>query len=260
MRDQRSSHDDLERLVALDKAPRRNRAVGAAQAQAGVFPQVRDAFRLRARAQIIRAADHHQRERRHQPHGHHIGRDELAETDTGVEAFGRDVHRLLGRGDLQLDFGIGLVERGEYRLQQQRDDGSGNGDAQKPRRTLPQVACDFARGDQLLEGGLCPRQESRAGFGQPDTARGAGEDAAPMRFPACATAWLIADGVTPSCAAALRKLRSLSNAQERLDAVQRALPDCELRPHSLIILSRKVARRKRPYVCGEAMELRGVLQ
>jgi hypothetical protein len=41
------------------------------------------------------------------------------------------------------------------------------------------------------------------------------------------------------------------NAQERLYAVERALPDCEVLLHTLPTLSRIVARRKRSYLCGE---------
>ena len=41
------------------------------------------------------------------------------------------------------------------------------------------------------------------------------------------------------------------NAQERLYAVERALPDCEVPLHTLPTLSRIVARSKRSYLCGE---------
>ena len=118
------------------------------------------------------------------------------------------------------------MERCEHRLQQQRDDGAGNRDSQEPGGTLPQVAGDFARGHELLEGGLCPQQESRSGFGQPDTARGAGEErCADARFQR-AHAWLIADGVHRA-APPLCENCGADDAQERLDAVQRALPDCK---------------------------------
>ena len=74
--------------------------------------------RLRAPAQIIRAADDHHREGRRQPHGHHVGGDELAQPNAGIETFGRDVDQLLARGDLHLDLGIGLAERCDQRFQQ----------------------------------------------------------------------------------------------------------------------------------------------
>jgi hypothetical protein len=44
------------------------------------------------------------------------------------------------------------------------------------------------------------------------------------------------------------------NAQERLYAVERALPDCEVLLHTLPTLSRIVARRKRSYVSGEDLK------
>jgi hypothetical protein len=40
----------------------------------------------------------------------------------------------------------------------------------------------------------------------------------------------------------------MGNAEERLDAVERALPDCEVLLHTLSILSRIVARRKPSYL------------
>ena len=96
--------------------------------------QIVDALRPRPvpLAQIVGAADDHERERRRQPHGHHVGRDELAETDTRIEAARHQVHHLVARGDLQLDLGVSLAERGEHRLQDQRDDRPGNGEAQSP--------------------------------------------------------------------------------------------------------------------------------
>ena len=44
------------------------------------------------------------------------------------------------------------------------------------------------------------------------------------------------------------------NAQERLYAVERALPDWEVLLHTLPTLSRIVARRKRSYLCGEDLK------
>jgi hypothetical protein len=40
----------------------------------------------------------------------------------------------------------------------------------------------------------------------------------------------------------------LGNAQERLHAVERALPDCEVLLHAPSTLSRIVVRRKRSYI------------
>ena len=254
VRDEWSRDDDLDRLVTVDKAPGRNRPVRAAQAQTRVMAQIIDALWPLARAQIIRAADQHQRERRRQPYSHHIGRNELAETNTGVEAFGRDVDWLLGRGDFQLDLGIGLMERSEHRLQEQRDDRPGDSNAQEAGRTLPQVTRYFARGNELLEGWLCAREKTLAGFGQADTACGADEER-------CANACLegayrLADRRWrhPQLRRCSAKAAVLSNAQERLDAVKGALPDCEVLLHSLTTLSQIVSRRKHSYLYGEEMK------
>ena len=73
-------------------------------------------------AQIVGAADHHERERRRQPHRDHVGRDELAEADAGVEATGREIDHLVARGDLQLDLRIGLAKRRDHRLKDKRHD------------------------------------------------------------------------------------------------------------------------------------------
>src|SRR5436305_1441252 len=47
--------------------------------------------------------------------------------------------------------------------------------AQQSGRPLPEVTRDLARGDQLLESGLCARVKSLAGFAQTDAARRADE-------------------------------------------------------------------------------------
>jgi hypothetical protein len=73
---------------------------------------------------------------------------------------------------------------------------------------LSKSARDLACGDAFLEGRLCARKELFAGFGQADTARCAYEQrCADVSLKRARTAWLIADGVTQSSAAALRKLR-----------------------------------------------------
>jgi len=56
-----------------------------------VVAQIVDEFRRLPPAQIVRAADHSQRERRRQTHRDHIGLDELAEPDAGVKSFGSDI-------------------------------------------------------------------------------------------------------------------------------------------------------------------------
>ena len=111
-------------------------------------------------AQILGAADDDERERRRQPHRDHVGLDELAEPDAGIEAFGRDIDQFLACGDLHLDLGIGLAEGCDQRLQQDRHDRARHREAQQPGRPLSEVTRDLACGDELLEGGLCAREES----------------------------------------------------------------------------------------------------
>src|SRR5262249_49877917 len=97
---------------------------------------------------------------------------------------------------------------------------------------------------ELLKGGLCS-QKSCTSFGQPDTARCAHEEC-------CADARLkgahrLTDGRRghPKLSSRSAETAVLSNAQERLDAVERALPDCEVLLHSPSTLSRLVAHEKR---------------
>src|SRR5215471_15322528 len=106
----------------------------------------------------------------------HVGGDELAQTDAGVKPVGREVDQFLACGDLHLDLGIGLAEGCDQRLQQDRHHRARHGEAQQPGRPLSEFTRDLACGDELLEGGLCSRKESFAGFGQADTARRADEE------------------------------------------------------------------------------------
>ena len=80
--------------------------------------------------QIARTGDDHERERWGQPHRDHVRRNELAEADSGVETAGRQIDHLLARGDLQLDFRIGLGERSDDRLEDQRHHPPRHGKAQ----------------------------------------------------------------------------------------------------------------------------------
>ena len=83
--------------------------------------------------QVVGAADDDERKRRRQPHRDHVGRDELTETDAGVEP-ARPQDRPFRRWrDLHFDLGIGLAERGDQRLEDDRDDGARNGEAQTAR-------------------------------------------------------------------------------------------------------------------------------
>jgi len=116
--------------------------------------QVVDAFRPLPPAQIIGAADHGQRERPRQTHRDHIGLNELAEPDVGVKSFGSDIDQIRACGDLHLDVGIGLAERRDQRLQQDRHHRSRHREAQQSGRALPKVTRNLACGDKLLDSGF----------------------------------------------------------------------------------------------------------
>ena len=73
-----------------------------------------------AAGEVGGAADDDEAKRRRQANGDHVGGDELAQPDAGVEAFGRQIDQFLARGDLYLDLGIGPAEGGDQRLQQDR--------------------------------------------------------------------------------------------------------------------------------------------
>jgi len=101
-----------------------------------VLTQIVDALRTLSLAQIIRAANNHQRKWRRQPHHDHIGSDELTQSDAGIKPFGGEVDQLLTCSDFQLNLGVGLAEGGDHRFQDQRNDRFGHGEAQKPGGTL----------------------------------------------------------------------------------------------------------------------------
>jgi hypothetical protein len=114
--------------------------------------------------------------------------------------------------------------------------------------SLAEVARDLAGGDQLLEGGLGAREESLAGLGQPDAAGRADEQRradARLKRP-----HRLADrrGRHPEFGGGPAKAAMLRDAQERLDAVQGAVPNCEVFLHNQPTLSPIVARGKSPYI------------
>ena len=198
--------------------------------------------------QVIGAADDHERERRRQPQRHHVRRDELAQPDAGVEPAGRQVDHFVARGDLQFDLGIGLAERSDDRLQDQRHDRPGNGKTQEPGRPTPQVPGGLAGGDEFVKGGRSAFEEALAGLGQADAAGGANEQRRPEpRFqrPHRLTDGRRRDAELPRRAA---KTAAPGDAQERLHAVERALPDCEVLLHTSSTLSPIVAGGKRSYI------------
>jgi hypothetical protein len=66
--------------------------------------QIVDPFRPLLSVQIVRAADHGQRERRRQTHCDHIGLDELAEPDACVKSSGSDICSCSTSSAVVLDF------------------------------------------------------------------------------------------------------------------------------------------------------------
>ena len=66
--------------------------------------------------QIGGAADDNEPERRGQPHGDHVGCNELTHSNTGIEAFRCEVGKLLAGNDLDPDLGVGTAERGDNRF------------------------------------------------------------------------------------------------------------------------------------------------
>src|SRR6204780_193264 len=209
--------------------------------------QIVDQFRPLPQGEIVGATDHRQRDRRRQTHRDHVGLDELAGPDAGVKSFGRDIDQLRARGDLHFDLGIGLAERCDQRPQHRHDRPCPR-EAQQPGRPLAKVAGELACGDELLECGLGARNESFAGFGQADTARGADEER--CSYPRLEGADRLADRRRgyPELRGRLAETAVLGDAEERLHAVERALPDCEVLLHGPTTLSWIVAHGKRSYI------------
>jgi hypothetical protein len=91
-------------------------------------------------------------------------------------------------------------------------------------------------------------QESLAGLGQADAARRAQEERRADASLECAYRLADRRWRHPQLRGCSAKAAVLGNAQERLHAVERALPDCEVLLHALSTLSRIVVRRKRSYI------------
>ena len=110
---------------------------------------------------------------------------------------------------------------------------------------MPQVTRGLAGGDEFVKGRRGAFEEALAGLGQADAARGADEKRradARLERPHRLT-----DGRRRDAEFRRRSAKTavLGNAQERLDAVERALPDCEVLLHNPSTLSRIVDRGKR---------------
>ena len=244
VRNERPGDDCLDRLVAVDKRPGCDRSIRAAHAQAGVATQVIDAFRPLPSAQIIWAANDHEREWLHQPYRDHVGGDKLAQPDAGVKTLSCEVDQFLTRGDFHFDLGIGLAEGCDQRLQQYRHYRTWHCEAEESSGPLSELTRDLACCDQLLEGGLCAREESFARFRKTDATRRARKerraDAGLERAHGLANRrWRHAEFCGRSAKAPM-----VGNTQKRLDTVERAVPHCEVLLHSPSTLSRIVAREK----------------
>src|SRR5262249_55315523 len=144
---------------------------------------------------------------------------------------------LLARSDLQLDLRIGLAEGRDQRLEQNRYCRTRHRDTQQSGWPLPEVTRDGACGHELFESGLGTREESLAGFGQPDTARGAREEGCAR--PRLEGASRLADRRWRDAELCRRsaKVAVLGNFQKRLDAIERALSHCEVLLHGPCTLS-----------------------
>jgi hypothetical protein len=168
--------------------------------------------------------------------------------DAGVKSSGCDIDQIRACGDLHLDLGIGLAERRDQPLQQDRHHRPRHREAQQSGRPLPKVTRNLACSDQLLESGLCAQEKSFAGFGQPDTASRAYEERrADTRLK---STYCLADRRRRhrKLCSGFAKTAVLGNAEERFHAVERALPDCEVLLHGPTTLSRIVAPGKRSYI------------
>src|SRR6185437_3263849 len=92
------------------------------------------------------------------------------------------------------------------------------------------------------------RQEALACFSETDASRGADEQR--RADPRLQRADRLADRrrCHVELGRGLAEIAVLRHGEERLDAVQRALPDCEVTLHGISTLSRLIAHGKRPYI------------
>src|SRR5262249_11180863 len=105
-----------------------------------------------------------------------------------------------------------------------------------------------ACGSELIERGLGPRQKALAGFSQTNAARRADEQCCADPRLQCPDRLANRRRSNPKIGRSSAKAAVLRNAQERLDAIKRALSDCEVLLHSPSTLSRIVGRWKRSYL------------
>src|SRR5262249_17786395 len=123
-------------------------------------------------------------------------------------------------------------EGGDQRLEQDRHHRARHRQAQQPGRALSELARGLGRRDEFLEGGLRSRKESFARLGQSDAARRTNEER--RADPRLECAYRLADRRWSDSERRRRSAKTavLGNAQEGLDAIERALPDCKALLHS----------------------------
>src|SRR6516165_2882330 len=100
-----------------------------------------------------------------EPHRDHVGRNELAHSNTGIEALRREVDKRLAGNDLHLNLGVGAAERGDDRLQHDWYDATGHGEPQKTAWFAGELARRFARRDEFLERRPCASMKAFACLG-----------------------------------------------------------------------------------------------
>ena len=141
----RSINGDLDGTAIVIERPMSNRAARAAPPETCVITQMSWQFRGRTICQVGRAADGNEPERRGQPHGDHVGCNELTQSNTGIEAPQCEVGKFLAGNDLDLDSGVGSAERGNDRFQQDGHRPSGHGEAQQAARFVREFTGCLAR-------------------------------------------------------------------------------------------------------------------
>jgi len=134
----------------------------------------------------------------------------------------------------------------QQRLQQDRHHRRRHREAQQARRLSAAPARLFAGRGQFLVGRPDARQETLAGLGQADAARGAREQRSAQARLQRAHRLAHRRGADPERGRRLAEAALPGHGQEDLDAVQRALPHREVPLHASSRLSPLVARRWRP--------------
>ena len=181
--------------------------------------------------QIGRAGHDREAERLRDPHRDHVGRDELAHPNAGIEAVLRQIDQFFTRDDLHDHFGIGLRERGQDRLQEERHHGPGDGQAKKAGWPIGQPPGRVAGGNDFVERRSRMLEESLARLGQADAARGAGEQR--DADPGLESTDRLADRRRrhPQIIGSLAEAAPRRHAQECFDAIQRAARHRVVRLH-----------------------------